>query len=98
MSRFPNCREYPQDLKEQVVSMVLNGKRVCEISKDMDIPDSTIHGWLKKAKDLNPTDYSKENVNMSQLLKELRDVREERDILKKALAIFSKRPGQNSNL
>jgi transposase-like protein len=37
-------------------------------------------------------------VNITQLLKELRDTKEERDILKKALAIFSKHPEKNTGL
>jgi transposase len=98
MQRSKTLRMYPQELKDQVISMVLNGKKIHELSKEIDIPNSTINGWVKKYNKQNPTNETNENLNMSQLLKKLRDAQEERDILKKALAIFSKRPEQNSNL
>jgi transposase len=91
-------RMYPNELREQVVNMVLNGKRIVEVSKDLDIPSSTIDGWIRRSKKKNSDTNSTENVNITQLLKELRDTKEERDILKKALAIFSKHPEKNTGL
>jgi transposase len=88
-------RMYPQELKDQVINMVLNGKKIIAVSRDLEIPASTIDGWIRKYEKRNPTKGTNENLNMSQLLKKLRDAEEERDILKKALAIFSKRPEKN---
>jgi transposase len=86
-------RMYPQELKDQVVNMVINGKKINTVSKDLEIPASTIDGWIKKYEKENPR--KEKNMSMTQLLKKLRDAQEERDILKKALAIFSKRPEKN---
>ena len=91
-------RVYPQELKEQVVSLVLNSQSISQVSRDLDIPSSTIDGWISKAKEANTTNNLNEQIDTKRLLKELRDVKEERDILKKALAIFSKRPEQNTGL
>jgi transposase len=91
-------RKYTQDFKNQVVNMLLNGKRIIDVSRDLDIPIRTIDRWIEIERKKNKPIDSLKNVNTSQLMKELLDVKEERDILKKALAIFSRNQDKNFGL
>jgi transposase len=67
-------------------------KRVPELSKELGISEQVIYRWNKKQ-----SGNTKEESKVSDQEKELRelraklaDVTEERDILKKAVSIFSK--------
>ncbi len=75
------ARTYDRDFKISAVLLVKEGKSSAQVCRDLNIPESTFSGWLKE--------YSKEGEEIRTLKKQLEDVRLERDILKKALAIFS---------
>jgi len=92
-------RKYDRDLKMEAVRLVVEGNRsVVEIARDLGIHENLLYNWRRKYLDdavhafpgkghLKPADEE-----MRRLKKELTDIKEERDILKKALAIFSKHP------
>jgi transposase len=87
-------RKYSKEFQQDVLNMLKTGnKRVPELSKELGIADQVIYRWNKK----NNGNYSKEEEKLSEQEKEIRelrsrlaDVTEERDILKKAVSIFSK--------
>ena len=88
-------KRHDLDFKNEVIAMAQNSnKSVTSIARDLGIPANTIYDWLKKKKDReNPIigeDMGPEAVK--RLKKELDEVRLERDILKKVVAIFSKQP------
>ncbi len=89
-------RVYDKEFKLNAVKLYLSNElSYIQISEELGVPTSTLSGWVKKhQKDgaeafpgkgyLKPTD-----AEVARLHKELSIVREERDILKKALGIFS---------
>jgi len=89
-------RTYDKEFKQNAVNLYLkNNKSYDEVGEKLGIPGSTLASWVgSKKKDgaeafpgkgrLKPSDEE-----IVQLRKELANVREERDILKKALGIFS---------
>jgi transposase-like protein len=89
-------RNYDKEFKINAVNLYLTSNRgYSEIAKGLGVPTSTLVSWVKiQQKDgkeafsgkghLKPSD-----AEVAQLRKELAHVREERDILKKALGIFS---------
>lgn len=89
-------RTYDKEFKLNAVTLYLNsGRSYKEISEELGVPSNTLSGWvISHKKDgeeafpgkgrLTPSDE-----DMAQLRKELAIAREERDILKKALGIFS---------
>ncbi len=87
-------RKYGKEFQQDVLNMLKTGnKSVPELSKELGIADQVIYRWNKKYNG----NYSKEEEKLSEQEKELRelraqlaDVTEERDILKKAVSIFSK--------
>ena len=92
-------RNFDRVFKEEVVRLVTEGGRaVSEVAKDLDIHPNVIHRWkrmyLQEGKDAFPGKghMKPEEEELRRLKRRLADVEEERDILKKALAIFSKHP------
>jgi transposase len=67
----------------------------CKISEDLGVPSGTLVGWVEDHKKAGSDAFvgkgnvKPSEVEMMQLRKELAIVKEERDILKKALGIFS---------
>lgn len=86
-------RKYSKEYRQDVLNMLKTGnKSVPELSKELGIAEQVIYRWNKKY-----NGNTKEEEKLSEQEKELRelraklaDVTEERDILKKAVSIFSK--------
>lgn len=86
-------RKFSKEFKQDVLNMLKTGnKSVPELSEEIGITESVIYRWYKKN-----NGNTKEEEKLSGQEKELRELRtkladitEERDILKKAVSIFSK--------
>ena len=99
MNTVNSRRKYDREFKFEAVRLVTDGSHpVSEVARDLGIHENLLYNWRRKYLDdtahafpgkghLKPADEE-----MRRLKKELTDVKEERDILKKALAIFSKHP------
>lgn len=92
-------RGFDKEFKKEVVRLVTQGgRKVSEVARDLDIHPNVIHRWKREylgdIEDAFPGKgrMKPEEEEMRKLKKTLVDVTEERDILKKALAIFSKHP------
>lgn len=72
-----------------------------QVCRDLGIPISTFSSWLKEFNENGEESFPGSgklkpcNEEMYRLKKQLADVTMERDILKKAIAIFSKPKGTN---
>jgi len=92
-------RQYDREFKLEILRLVREGKQtVAQVARDFGIRENLIHKW-KRAFREEPQDpfpgkgnLRKEEAYVRQLEKDLKRITEERDILKKALAIFSKTP------
>ena len=89
-------KSYDKEFKENAVNLYLKSNRPCrEIAKNLGVASSTLSSWVEaKQRDGEEAFPGKGHLKASdaevaQLRKELANVREERDILKKALGIFS---------
>ena len=90
-------RSFDKEFKEEVIRLVtIGGRKVSSVARDLDIHPNVIHRWkreyLEDIEDAFPGKghMKPEEEELRKLKKTLADVTEERDILKKALAIFSK--------
>jgi len=81
-------RKYENDFKVMIVDLLKSGKRVKELSEEYEINESVIRRWKREFQERDG-DFTKKK-ELSILKKELADVKMERDILKKAVSIFSK--------
>ena len=74
--------------------MLDEGKTVGAVARDLDLTESALRQWVKRAR----ADRTRgrtglttaEREELAQLRKENRELRTERDILKKAAAFFAK--------
>ena len=88
-------RAFTPQFKRDAVALVEQGKTVTEVARSLGIAHSLLQRW-KEQLDQRPSEAfpgqgnaSGDKERIRQLEKELRDTREERDILKKALAYFA---------
>ena len=88
-------KKYDNDFKVMLVELLESGRTAKELSDEYDINSGIIRRWRREFK-AKFGDFSKkrelsvEELELKALKKELRDVKMERDILKKAVSIFSK--------
>jgi transposase len=86
---------YDNDFKVTIVELSKSGKKVKEISSEYGLNESMVRRWRReyeqKSGDFSKKrDLSGEEQELKAIRKELREVKLERDILKKAVSIFSK--------
>jgi transposase len=88
-------RKYDVSFKEDVLKTIVSGGPVTDISKALGNSENVIYTWKKKAE--KKPDRTSENGNstdstaeIERLKAELRRTEQERDIIKKALGIFSR--------
>src|SRR5687767_6761907 len=88
-------RNFTDEFKAGAVRLVLDeGKTVAQVARDLDLTASGLGDWVKQAR----ADRSKgktgltteERAELAQLRKENRQLKMERDLLKKWAAFFAK--------
>ena len=89
------AKKYDNDFKILIVELVKSGRPVKEVSLEYDLNDSMVRRWRReyeaKSGDFTKQkELSQEEIELKALKKELREITMERDILKKAVSIFSK--------
>lgn len=88
---------YPQEYRDRIIELVRSGRKPEELAREFEPTAQTIWNWIKQAdidtgrRSDGPT--SDENEELRRLRREVRQLREERDILKKAAAWFARETG-----
>lgn len=88
-------KKYENDFKVMIVELLESGRTTQELSEEYSIGATTIRRWRREYK-ARSGDFTKkkelslEDKELRILKKELKEIRLERDILKKAVSIFSK--------
>lgn len=91
---MPRTRNpYPTEFREQLVALARAGRSVESLAREYEPCAATIHDWVKQARvddgDRDDRLTSTEMEELRQLRKEVRQLRQERDILSKAAAWFA---------
>ena len=79
-------RKYDAEFKQQALTMIGQGQPVRSVAQALGISENLLYQWKRAAR----ADQSSAELEVEQLLKRLKQVEMERDILKKALSIFSR--------
>ena|SRR5688500_11498658 len=88
-------REFTAEFKAGAVALVLDeGKTVSQVGRDLDLAQSVVGNWVKQAR----ADRSQgktgltteERTELTSLRKQVRELKLERDLLKKWAAFFAK--------
>lgn len=87
-------RAFTDEYKADVVAMCQRGDRsVKAVAQDLGLSVSTVHQWVKASEETSLERSglsSEERDELHRLRKENRVLREERDILKRAMSFFAK--------
>jgi transposase len=88
---------YPPELRQKILDLVRAGRTASSLAREYEPTANTIRAWVAQAErdagvrsDGLTTD---ERTELNQLRREVRTLREERDILKKAAAWFAQESG-----
>ena len=81
-------RRYDSSFKKQALGLVRDGRKVSSVAKSLGISTGVLYSWQKQSK-LQESVQPEEELKI--LRKRLREVEQERDILKKAWSIFSRK-------
>jgi transposase len=104
MSTVKQRRTYDSDFKREAVRLVLeDGLKAAEVERNLGVGSNMVSRWVREAKEepeyafpgkgrMKPPDEE-----LRKLKRELERVKRERDILKKAVAIFSTEPNRYSD-
>lgn len=92
-------RTYPEEFKLEAISLAeSSGKSMGQIERELGITPGLLAKWRaryqvtgKTDQTLEPSDLASAQKEIRQLRRELRVVEQERDILKKAISIFSQK-------
>lgn len=89
-------KKYDEEFRQSATRLVLEGgQKIGEVAAHLGVGHSTLNTWLRNARLMGTRNLSdksplkREEIELRAALKKLRIVEEERDILKKALGIFS---------
>jgi len=88
-------RKYDASFKEEVLKMIHNGRSASEVAQSLGIGENLIYKWKSRSSQ-QPAAVGKENSpivipeEQQVLHRRIRELEQERDILKKALGIFSR--------
>ena len=83
-------RRYSEDLKSEAVQMMLDGQSAVSVATNLGISGTNLlYCWKTKLLSASGPAATSLESRVRELEEELRRVERERDILKKALAIFS---------
>jgi transposase len=99
MKKGSERRKYDKQFKEEAIRLVTKGGRsVSEVASGLGIHENLLNKW-KKQYDADPQSsfpgkghLKPQDEEFRKLQKENANLKEDREILKKALAIFSKHP------
>lgn len=91
MSEKRTVKKYDETFKKTLVDLYNSGKSVRELSREYGTSEVNIHKWIRKYSPIvTSTGEVTNNDEILKLKKQLAKTQEENEILKKALAIFSR--------
>ena len=85
-------KSYDENYKKTIVNLYESGKRKSDLTREYDISYTNINNWIKKYRTIKTsTGEVTTNDEIIKLKKKNLQLEQEVEILKKAVAIFSKK-------
>lgn len=91
------AKQYDKEFKLYAIKMVVeDGKKVAEVARELDLVHQTLQRWIRAYKEdqgdsfVGSGNLSPDNKAAYEKDKQIRDLKEEVAILKKAMGIFAK--------
>lgn len=89
-------KTYTDEFKREAVRLALeSGKPKAQVARELGISDGMLHGWINKqqqakTKGMSVEELRAEQAEINRLKRELKQAKQEVEILKKAAAYFAK--------
>jgi transposase len=92
-----NGKRYDETFKKETVKYITeNHKPIAQVARETGVNTNTLHGWIKKYGQQSEIKavqtFNSPEAELRALQKEMRDLKEENEILKKAMHYFAKSP------
>ena len=85
-------RQYPEEFKRQAIEMAQAGaKSVPQVAADLGISENLLYNWIRRLNTDPGEDVKAMRQRIAQLERENADLRMDKEILKKSMAIFAQR-------
>ncbi len=88
---------YDRDLRQKILDLVRAGRTISSLAREFEPTETTIRNWIAQAErdagQRNDGLTTDERGELNQLRREVKALREEREILKKAAAWFAQESG-----
>lgn len=85
-------KSYDEEFKKTIVELYNNRKPACEIIHEYGISSSVLYKWIREYSPIQEDNGQiTNNKEIKALKKELADTKQELEILKKAIAIFTRK-------
>jgi transposase len=85
---------YPEEFRREAVQMVRSGRKVSDVATSLGVTEQSLRTWVKQTQlDLKERDdglRSEEREELRRLRRENSQLRQERDLLKRAAAFFAR--------
>jgi transposase len=91
-------RAFTKEFKAETVRLVEGGRSIPEVARDLDLTESALRAWVRQAevdagRGKPGALTTEEREELGRLRREVKTLRLEREILKKAAAFFAKENG-----
>lgn len=98
MSEKVSRKVYPDEFKREAVRLATERGNISQVARDLGINDNLLFRWKKRLETVQENEHAfpghgnARDEEMVKLQRELARVKEENEILKKAVGIFTNRP------
>ena len=98
MSEKVSRKVYPDEFKREAVRLATERGNISQVARDLGINDNLLFRWKKRLETVQENEHAfpgqgnARDEEMVKLQRELARVKEETEILKKAVGIFTNRP------
>lgn len=98
-------RQFDKEFKIMAVELCMSGKPTSEVAEELGLRTELVSRWKREYQQRKEGSFSghgkpsltAEQAEIAKLKKQLREAEIERDILKKAVSIFSRNDGKSFN-
>lgn len=85
-------KTYDEEYKKNIVKLMETGKSIADISREYVLTRSILYEWKKKYGTITTNEgVVTNNAELEKIIKENKILKEENEILKKAMAIFTRK-------
>ena len=89
-----NRKRYSEAFKKEAVMRVMGqNSSSYKVSRELGVSQSVLSKWVKKFKEDGSSVFGQEDSEVKKLRLQVKRLRDERDILKKAVSFFAKHEG-----